>query len=270
MSNEFEKKLDFNSDTFEEMKRDMNFVLQRLIGNMQEKGTNEGSMTLKIDITMVKALVSNYDPDIKGETREISKPQFKHKVTSAVKINDEKSGTYNNEMELQRDPDTGIYKLVPIANTSQRSIFDADFQSKTEENADDETVIDTNAIEAKEVLMLPGPNAEEEVIDGDYREVDAAGDATEENAGDDGTKKCITGWSRYGVCSCCGNGGVQCCNQCKESCNSRCGWIDEPYIPEELQESELGEGLPDITDELLGGEEPPAGEDDYGYDEPEE
>lgn len=45
-------------------------------------------------------------------------------------------------------------------------------------------------------------------------------------------RKCITGWSKYGVCSCCGNGGVQCCNQCEESCNSRCGWINEPYVPE--------------------------------------
>lgn len=263
MDNEFEKKLDFNSDTFEEMKRDMNFVLQRLIGNMQEKGTNEGSMTLKIDVTMVKEFIPNYDPDIKGETREVSKPQFKHKVTSAVKINDEKSGTFNNEMELQMDPETGVYKLVPIANTSQRSIFDADFQAKTEENAEDGTVIDSNAIEAKEVPMLPGPNPDGEVIDGEFREVDSADDAP-------GTKKCITGWSKYGTCSCCGNGGVQCCNQCEESCNSRCGWIDEPYIPEEPQETEPGEGLPDITDELLGGEEPPAGEDDYEYDDPED
>lgn len=33
MDNEFEKKLDFDSDTFEDMKRDMTFVLQRLIDN---------------------------------------------------------------------------------------------------------------------------------------------------------------------------------------------------------------------------------------------
>lgn len=48
----------------------------------------------------------------------------------------------------------------------------------------------------------------------------------------EGTRKCVTGWSKYGVCSCCGHGGVSCCNQCGESCNSRCGWIDDPYIPE--------------------------------------
>lgn len=176
MSEDFEKRLDFDSDTFEEMKRDMNFVLHRLIGNMQEKGTNEGSMTLKIDVTMVKEFIPNYNPDIKGESREISKPQFKHKVTSAVKINDEKSGSFNNEMELVMDEDTGIFKLVPIANTAQRSIFDSDFQQQ-----------------------------------------------------------------------------------------------DKDGEPKNNQEPEPGEGLEDITDELLSGEEPKNGEDDgYGYEEPEE
>lgn len=157
MSEDFEKRLDFDSDTFEEMKRDMNFVLQRLIGNMQEKGTNEGSMTLKIDVTMIKEFIPNYDPDIKGESREISKPQFKHKVTSAVKINDEKSGSFNNEMELVMDADTGIFKLVPIANTSQRSIFDADFQQqdKAEESEGEESA-GSNEIEGKSVPLLPG------------------------------------------------------------------------------------------------------------------
>lgn len=219
MKEDFEKRLDFDSDTFEEMKRDMNFVLQRLIGNMQEKGTNEGSMTLKIDVTMIKEFIPNYDPDIKGESREISKPQFKHKVTSAVKINDEKSGSFNNEMELVMDADTGIFKLVPIANTSQRSIFDADFQQqdKAEESEGEESA-GSNEIEGKSVPLLPGPDNSGEVIDGEYREVDAESGENESNL-----------------------------------------------------ESEPGEGLEDITDELLGEERSENGEDDgYGYEEPED
>lgn len=41
--------------------------------------------------------------------------------------------------------------------------------------------------------------------------------------------------------------------------------------PENNPESEPGEGLEDITDELLDGEEPENGEDDdYGYEEPED
>ena len=190
MSEEFEKRLDFDSDTFAEMKKDMNFVLQRLIGNMQEKGSDEGSMTLKIDVTMVKEFIPNYDPDIKGESREVSKPQFKHKVASVVKINDEKSGSLNNEMELVMDEDTGVFKLVPIANTAQRSIFDSDFQQQDgkQESGDDDSA-GSNAIEGRTVLGLPGPNDEGEVIDGEFREVgaeetepdeDAAGESEEE------------------------------------------------------------------------------------------
>lgn len=222
MGNEFEKRLDFDSDTFEEMKRDMNFVLQRLIGNMQEKGTTEGSMTLKIDVTMVKEFIPNYDPDVKGETREVSKPQFKHKVTSAVKINDEKSGTFNNEMELMMDPDSGVYKLVPIANTSQRSIFDSDFQQAEGESQEGE-VIEGNAIEGRNIPALPGPQSEGEIIDGDFRELDDSTDTDAESMEESGGQEESSG--------------------------------------------EPGEGLEDITEELLGGEE--SEKDDYDYEEPE-
>lgn len=217
MSEDFEKRLDFDSDTFEEMKKDMNFVLQRLIGNMQEKCTSEGSMTLKIDVTMIKEFIPNYNPDIEGKTREISKPQFKHKVTSNVKINDEKSGSFNNEMELVMDEDTGIFKLVPIANTSQRSIFDADFQQQEKDRErESEKSAGSNAIEDKGIPMLPGPDNSGEVIDGEYREVEA----------------------------------------------------EEPESNSELEQ---GEDLEDITDKLLGEEEPGNGEGDgYYYEEPED
>lgn len=201
MSGDYEKCLDFDSDTFKGMKKDMNFVLQRLIGNMREKDTDEGSMTLKIDVTMVKEFIPNYDPSIKGEIREVNKPQFKHKVTSAVKINDEKSGNFDNEMELVMDEDTGVFKLVPIANTAQRSIFDADFQQEKED--------ESFAVDDENIPRLPGHIREAEVIDGEFSEVES----TEIDPGED---------------------------------------ISE-------------EELEDITDELLGMEEP---EDGYGYEEP--
>ena len=89
---DFAKNLDLDSDTFEEMKKNFNFVLQRLLGNMEEKQSREGSLTLKLDITLASEFIPNYDPEVQGETREIHKPSFKHKITSVVKINDEKSG----------------------------------------------------------------------------------------------------------------------------------------------------------------------------------
>lgn len=160
--NDFDKKLDFDSNTFEDMKHDMNFVLQRLLGNMIEKQSNEGSMTIKIDVTMVKEFIPNYDPNIKGESREISKPQFKHKVTSAVKITDEKGGNLNNEMEMVMDEETGCYVLQPIANTQQRTIFDSDFmQDQKQEGEGNEDIIDGTYIDADVRPALPGPADEE-------------------------------------------------------------------------------------------------------------
>lgn len=169
---DFEKRLDFDSNTFEDMKRDMNFVLQRLFQTMQEKDATEGSMTLKLDVTMVTEFIPNYDPNVEGESRKVSKPQFKHKVTSSVKINDEKSGVYDTEMELVFDEETGTYVLRPVANTAQRSIFDADFQ-EVKEDPESENVVEGTAIEGAEQLALPftqGDEAEDisnELIDGD-------------------------------------------------------------------------------------------------------
>ncbi|MBE5922635.1 MAG: hypothetical protein E7269_07780 [Lachnospiraceae bacterium] len=37
---------------------------------------------------------------------------------------------------------------------------------------------------------------------------------------------CITGLNPYGTCACCGNNEtVECCSQCREDCNCRCGWL---------------------------------------------
>lgn len=166
---DYVKHLNFESDTFSDMKRDMNFVLQRLLGNMQEKGATEGSMTLKVDISLTNEYIPNYDPEVEGESRKISKPKFKHKVTSAVQIKDEKSGNLDTEMELTFDEESGEYVMQPVANTEQRTIFDKDFQDNMNSPEQEE--------EGKSagIPQLPGPE-EDNVIDGDYKEVeDSAG-----------------------------------------------------------------------------------------------
>lgn len=152
MNEEYIKRLDFDSDTFEAMKTDMNFILQRMIGSMIEKDSTEGSMTIKIDVNMVTEWIPNNNPDIEGETRMIRKPQFKHKCSSTIKINDEKSGSFNNEMELDMN-ENGCYYLKPVADTTQRTIFDSDFQSGMNKPEDDSNIIDAEEGSFKE---LPG------------------------------------------------------------------------------------------------------------------
>lgn len=124
---DFVKELNFDGDTFNDMKRDMNFVLQRLLGNMQEKGCLEGTLTLKLDVSLVREYVPNYNPNIPGESREIAKPKFSHKVTSQMKVEDMKKGNLDTEMELFLNEETGEYEMRPVADTSQKTIFDSDY-----------------------------------------------------------------------------------------------------------------------------------------------
>lgn len=132
---EYDQKLYFNSDTFEEMKNDMNVVLKRLLGNMIEKQAYEGSMHITMKIIMLKEQCPDYSPEYthKNDLRTIYIPKFAHKVTSALKINDEVKGIFNNDMEMVMNEESGDYILQPIQDTEQRSIFDSDF-NKGEEN----------------------------------------------------------------------------------------------------------------------------------------
>lgn len=54
---------------------------------------------------------------------------------------------------------------------------------------------------------------------------------------------CITGKNPNGNCTCCGKDGVECCGQCEDDCNSRCGWIDSVVATSQQQE-EAAEYIP--------------------------
>lgn len=178
---DFVKELNFDGDTFNDMKRDMNFVLQRLLGNMQEKECQEGTLTLKLDVSLTREYVPNYNPNIPGESREIAKPKFSHKVTSQMKVEDMKKGNLDTEMELFLNDETGEYEMRPVADTTQRSIFDADYRDVTEPGpAGIEPDIGPGYIEYPE---LPGEVVDEHALPGPVEEYEDA----DESVYDDST-----------------------------------------------------------------------------------
>lgn len=172
----FVKTLDFDSDTLGNVKRDVNFVLQRLIGNMVEKGSTNGSLTLKIDVSFTQEYIPNYDSTVEGKSRKINKPSFKHNVTSTVQIKDKKDGNMDTEMELVFDEYSGEYVLQPVANTAQKSIFDSDFEDSWQpgEAKDQE--------KEKGIPQLPGPieSEDEDTIDVEYVEAEIGQEPDEE------------------------------------------------------------------------------------------
>lgn len=51
-------------------------------------------------------------------------------------------------------------------------------------------------------------------------------------------KGCVTGKNSNGSCVCCGKDGVECCAQCDDDCNSRCGWIDSSVATSQHDDSD--------------------------------
>lgn len=183
MERGFDEKLTLDSETFSGMSRDYNFVLQRLLETMRDRDCDEGSITLNLKISLKSEYIPNYDPNVQGESREVKKPKFEHKISSSVKITDEKKGTLDTEMELVMDDDTGMYVLRPIVNTQQRSFFDDDmrgqFSGSDEPGAEAEGDGGAPALPGRKVLGLPGPD----VIDGDFKEVAAEGPESPDSGG---------------------------------------------------------------------------------------
>ena len=97
------KELRIEADTFEKLRRDTNIVLQKALGTMKDKGSAEGKVSIALEIKMVREFIPNFDPEIEGETREILKPKFEHKVTSAINIKNEEKGGVNPEMGADAD-----------------------------------------------------------------------------------------------------------------------------------------------------------------------
>ena len=186
MEKGFDEKLTLDSETFSGMSRDYNFVLQRLLETMRDRDCDEGAITLNLKISLKSEYIPNYDPNVQGESREVKKPKFEHKISSSVKITDEKKGTLDTEMELVMDDDTGMYVLRPIVNTQQRSLFDDDLRGKfsgtDEPDAEAEEDGGTPALPGRKILGLPGPE-DGNVIDGEFREVAAEGPESPDSGG---------------------------------------------------------------------------------------
>lgn len=154
--------------TFEEARMNFNRVLQRLFKNMIDSDSTDGSITLKIDVSLVNEYIPNFDPNVEGESRKIQKPKFKHKVSSNITVKDELSGDKNPEMQLVWDEERQMYVLAYITGTDQRTIFDKDQPWNQEEDEDRQEAIETDPEKTwMNTPLLPGEVADEGALPGE-------------------------------------------------------------------------------------------------------
>lgn len=141
--------LSLKSDTFSALKEDFDSILGRTIGNMQMKGAEDATITLKLSVSLENTMAN-----IKGENTDITRPSFKHDISSVMQVKDKKSGALTGDYQLVWDEDEGKYVMKRIDN-GQMTLFD--------ENGDiispDDNTIDA---EYREVPALELPASEDE------------------------------------------------------------------------------------------------------------
>ena len=182
--------LSLKSETFNVMKEDFDAVLARTIGNMQMRGAESATITLKLGISIQAENGRDWSSKVEGAMRQFQKPSFKHEINSIMQVKDKVTGALTGDMELVYDADKDEWMLRKIED-AQTSIFDDNEPVYAEA-----VVSDTKALtgdvtvdaEVSELKALTGDvsaeydESEEEIINhSDAEEVDVESQSPDEN-----------------------------------------------------------------------------------------
>lgn len=179
--------LTMEGEPFDELRRNFNIIIQRLIKNMSDTESDEAKISIAIDVKLDTEFIPEYKDGKQNGGRDIKKPTFKHKVTSSMTFKDEESVVRNTEMEVVWDDEQHMYVLKPVMGAEQMSINDY-MKQQAEQQSEKEPKQDAIETDPKKKWMnvqqiegpvadegaLPGPveDADEDnVIDGDFREI---------------------------------------------------------------------------------------------------
>lgn len=157
-------KLNINSNAFESMKADFDKVLKRTLVNMQNKESDEATLTLKLSISLTEMEVPDFESASPNAMRKIHNPRFDHKVSSVMQIKTEESGHLKGEYELVWDEEAQDFVMKPI-DDGQRTLFDDDF---VDETYTDVTEVSQKALpEGQKMIVAPDDEGYTYEVDGD-------------------------------------------------------------------------------------------------------
>lgn len=93
--------LKFEDAAFDAVRAEVNYMMQNLFSKMKKSGSDEASLTLKIDI----ALHDDVEELPESGPKRIKKPEFNHKITTQVNVKDSSAGRSYTGMALDRTAD---------------------------------------------------------------------------------------------------------------------------------------------------------------------
>lgn len=157
--------LSLNGDTFNALKSDFDQMLRKLLTDMEKWESEEATIAVKVTVSLAQDQERDFEANGYDAMRDITKPTFKHEVTTAMQVKDKKSGSLGGSMKLVWDRDLCQYVMRDIDN-GQRSLFD-----------------DAEPDEAPVPKALPALE-DGNVIDADYEVIDEGAD----EEGDEGAE----------------------------------------------------------------------------------
>ena len=163
--------LSLNGDTFNALKSDFEQMLRQLLTEMEKRDSEDATMTVKLNVELKKDQARDYLCNGYDGTRDITKPSFKHEISTVMQVKNKKTGSLGGNYELVWDKDLMQYVMREIDN-GQISMFNE--KKEQEEPVERPALPDGNVIDAdyEEVLALPEAEVEE---DGERQEEESAG-----------------------------------------------------------------------------------------------
>lgn len=111
------------SEAFCKLRDDFNKMIEETLTKMQQKGSSDAALTIKLDISLEKTFEPVNLPDGTQTMRDVYIPQFSHKVTSAMQIKSQLAGKFDEECELIYDAAQQRHMLVPFGQLSLSDEF---------------------------------------------------------------------------------------------------------------------------------------------------
>lgn len=149
-----DNKIIIENDMFMDLRAGFNKILGRTLTSMKQKGSDNAELTVKLSI----GLTEEYSDD----NECVYRPDFKHKVSSILKVKDEISGRDSGEFAIVFDEETGEC----IARKTGMDQINID-EFENEEDTAELLMIEGDANNA-----LPDPEQDDDIIDAEYEEVE--------------------------------------------------------------------------------------------------
>lgn len=163
------QEITMESETFSKIRESFNLLLQRLFQKMEQNHSDEGAITLKVNLS----ISTDFIPDGNGSSREVHKPVLKYKIDTQVPVKDSSDGKNNTGMELVYDDELKRYVLRYVSEGGQQSIFDPEYATIVDEqpalpmNAPLLECSEQDASEADNSSSDSENTSNEEIIDND-------------------------------------------------------------------------------------------------------